>query len=76
MAATFSPQGEGHTEPGLQASWQFRFEKKSFEISRLRPRARLSIQAFSVIHPKDWARPSHGLRAKYVAVGAVGDFQK
>jgi hypothetical protein len=23
MAATFSPSGEGHTEPGLQASWHF-----------------------------------------------------
>jgi hypothetical protein len=23
MAATFSPSGEGHTEPGLQAGWHF-----------------------------------------------------
>jgi hypothetical protein len=25
MAATLSPQGDGHTEPGLQADWQFFF---------------------------------------------------
>ena len=39
-------RGEGHTEPGLQASWQFLHDiaVKSADISRLRLRARLLIQ--------------------------------